>query len=65
MNAKILFVGRDANWAYDVETQEVFNYISEYLTDGVRFWNNYKIHHPFLLPNYKGDGSNIIKISQN
>ena len=55
-DAKILFVGRDPNWASDIETMRLFRYISEYLTDGVSFWNKYKIHHPFLLPNYKGDG---------
>lgn len=61
-DARILFVGRDPNWASDVETKEVFYYISEYLTDGVSFWNKYNIHHPFLLPNYKGDGRRYHKI---
>lgn len=35
---------------------EIFKYISEYLTDGVSFWKTYNIHHPFLLPTYKGAG---------
>ncbi len=61
-DAKILFVGRDPNWASDIETMRLFRYISEYLTDGVSFWNKYKIHHPFLLPNYKGDGKRYHKI---
>ena len=62
VNAKILFVGRDPNWAEDVETQEMFNYVLEYLTDGVIFWEKQNIHHPFLLPNYKGDGKRYHKI---
>lgn len=61
-DAKILFVGRDPNWASDIKTVRLFRYISEYLTDGVSFWNKYKIHHPFLLPNYKGDGKRYHKI---
>ena len=52
MEAQVLFVGRDPNWAFDIETKEMFNYVSEYLTDGVTFWETYHIHHPFLLPNY-------------
>lgn len=62
INAKILFVGRDPNWASDVENKEMFNYVSEYLTDGVSFWKTHNIHHPFLLPNYKGDGKRYHKI---
>ncbi|HQE34138.1 MAG TPA: hypothetical protein PLO52_09795 [Flavobacterium alvei] len=61
-DAKILFVGRDPNWAFDVESKEMFNYVSDYLTDGVTFWKTHDIHHPFLLPNYKGDGKRYHKI---
>ncbi|WP_035671322.1 hypothetical protein [Flavobacterium sp. 83] len=62
VDAKILFVGRDPNWAVDVESKEMFNFVSEYLTDGVTFWKTHNIHHPFLLPNYKGDGKRYHKI---
>lgn len=62
VDAKILFVGRDPNWAVDLESKEMFNYVSEYLTDGVTFWKTHNIHHPFLLPNYKGDGKRYHKI---
>lgn len=62
IDAQILFVGRDPNWAFDVDSKEMFGYITEYLTDGISFWNKYKIHHPFLLPNYKGDGKRYHKI---
>ena len=54
--AKILFVGRDPNWAADVESKEMFKYVSEYLTDGITFWKTHNMHHPFLLPTYKGNG---------
>jgi len=62
INAKVLFVGRDPNWAIDVETQEMFTSVSEYLNDGITFWKKNNIHHPFLLPNYKGDGKRYHRI---
>lgn len=62
VDAEILFVGRDPNWAADVDTKEMFNFVSEYLTDGVSFWKTHNIHHPFLLPNYKGDGKRYHRI---
>lgn len=61
-NAKILFVGRDPNWAVDIEDMPVFEKVKEYLIDGVGFWNKYNIHHPFLLQEYKGDGKRYHKI---
>jgi hypothetical protein len=52
--AKFLFIGLDANYGADIETRlpEVF----DYLECGVCFWRNNKVHHPFLLPHYKGNG---------
>lgn len=61
-DAKVLFIGRDPNWAINVENMVVFKYIEEYLNDGIGFWNKYEIHHPFLLPDYKGDGKRYHKI---
>lgn len=61
-NAKILFVGRDPNWAVDIEDMPVFEKVKEYLIDGVGFWNKYNIHHPFLLQEYKGDDKRYHKI---
>lgn len=55
-DAKVLFVGRDPNWAADIETQDMLPYVLEYLTDGIAFWEKNDIHHPFLLPTYRGDG---------
>jgi hypothetical protein len=54
--ANVLFVGRDPNWAIDIEEMPIFNLVTDYLTDGINFWNTHNIHHPFLLPDYKGDG---------
>jgi hypothetical protein len=54
--AKYIFLGKDANWKADIEHQFYFPKIEEYLKDGVAFWKKYKIHHPFLLPEYRGDG---------
>jgi hypothetical protein len=51
--AKVIFLGLDANWDKDIENNEAFNKIVEYLQDGVSFWERYGVHHPFLLPEYK------------
>lgn len=55
-NANFLFVGLDANYAPDVESRAGFARIVEYHTDGAAFWHKYRVHHPFLLPDYAGDG---------
>jgi len=62
IDAKILFVGRDPNWSSELESKEMFPFVSDYLKDGVTFWRKHQIHHPFLLPNYKGDGKRYHKI---
>lgn len=54
--ATILFVGLDANYAEDVATSGSFQSIVEYHEDGVAFWRRHGVHHPFLLPTYRGDG---------
>ncbi len=54
--ANVLFVGRDPNWAINIEEMPIFNLVTNYLTDGISFWKTYNVHHPFLLPGYKGDG---------
>lgn len=61
VSAKVLFLGRDPNWAVDVESKEMFNLINEYLTDGVTFWETHNIHHPFLLSDYDGNGKKYHK----
>lgn len=50
--ATILFLGLDANFGADIETDGFFHYIKEYLLDGVAFWKKYGVHHPFLLDAY-------------
>lgn len=65
--AKFLFLGLDANYAENIENQNIFEQIIEYHENGIKFWQKYGIHHPFLLPEYKGDGKrfhqNFAKIS--
>ena len=55
-DAKILFLGRDANWKEEIEKEKFFSHIAEYLENGVDYWNKYGVHHPFLQKEYKGDG---------
>lgn len=60
-NAKFLFVGLDANYAENIESQKIFEKVVEYHSDGVSFWQKYKVHRPFLLDEYKGDGKKYHK----
>lgn len=54
--SKFLFVGLDANYAPAIEHSNVFRSIVEYHEDGVTFWRRHGVHHPFMLPAYRGDG---------
>lgn len=54
--AKFLFVGLDANYRVDIENHPIFPKVYEYHDDGVAFWREYNVHHPFLLREYSGDG---------
>lgn len=54
--ASFLFVGLDANYGKDIESQPIFDELLEYHEDGVSFWISRGVHHPFLLPDYRGDG---------
>lgn len=54
--AEFLFVGLDANYAADVEAQPIFDALLRYHEDGPAFWRVHGVHHPFLLPAYRGDG---------
>lgn len=54
--ATFLFVGLDANYSSDIEQSTVFPALRAYHEDGPAFWRRYGVHHPFLLPDYKGDG---------
>jgi hypothetical protein len=51
-----IFIGEDANFADDIEQQPIWPALKEYLADGPSFVARHKIHHPFVLPSYKGDG---------
>lgn len=51
-----MFVGLDANYEPQIEGKAIFSRIREYHDDGVAFWRKHGVHHPFLLPEYSGDG---------
>ena len=54
--ATFLFVGLDANYDEQIGTRPGFAKILEYHSNGVAFWRAHGVHHPFLLPEYSGDG---------
>lgn len=54
--ATFLFIGLDANYDPDLERSPSFRSVLEYHQDGVVFWQRHGVHHPFLLPGYRGDG---------
>lgn len=51
-----MFVGLDANYAADVDQSAIFPALHSYHEDGPTFWREHDVHHPFLLPEYRGDG---------
>jgi hypothetical protein len=55
-DARFLFIGLDANYAADVEDSPIFSDLLRYHEDGPSFWRKTGVHHPFLLPEYRGDG---------
>ena len=59
--ATFLFVGLDANYSPAIEQNAVFDRVLDYLEDGVAFWKTHGVHHPFLLPQYRGDGQKYHK----
>ena len=54
--AQLIFVGLDANYASNIQEQPIFKAILEYHLDGPSFWKKHGVHHPFLLPAYRGSG---------
>jgi hypothetical protein len=54
--AKFLFIGLDANYDPDISMKPIFSKILDYHHDSVAFWQLNKVHHPFLLPEYNGNG---------
>lgn len=53
---KFLFVGLDANYDPNIEASSIFKQVLLYLENGVEFWKRFGVHHPFMLPAYRGDG---------
>lgn len=54
--AKFLFIGLDANYEAQIDAKPIFEKLREYHKDGAAFWRSHQVHHPFLLPQYTGDG---------
>jgi hypothetical protein len=54
--SRFLFVGLDANYDANLELSSSYRSVLEYHADGVAFWRRHGVHHPFLLPTYRGDG---------
>jgi len=54
--ARFLFVGLDANYDAEIADSPIFESVAEYHQDAVGFWQRHGVHHPFLLPGYKGGG---------
>ena len=54
--ATFLFIGLDANYDPKLEQSPSFQSVLAYHQDGVAFWRRHGVHHPFLLPQYRGDG---------
>lgn len=54
--SRFLFIGLDANYNANIEDDVIFPKILEYHEDGVEFWRAHGEHHPFLHPDYQGDG---------
>jgi len=55
--ANFLFFGLDANFSPELGNQPCFSEIISYLEDGVGYWRERGYHHPFLHPEYRGDGA--------
>lgn len=55
-SARFLFIGLDANYALKAESSSIFPSLLSYHDDGPQFWRATGVHHPFMLPQYKGDG---------
>jgi hypothetical protein len=50
--AQIIFISSDANYSAKISEHPFFERILEYHSDGVKFWEQYGVHHPFLLDAY-------------
>ncbi len=55
-SAEFFFVGLDANYDAHIESSLAFPCVLEYHDDGIAFWQRHKVHHPFLVAGYRGDG---------
>lgn len=55
--ADVVFIGLDANYSPNLEQQpELYDRLEQYHRDGVAFWRERRVHHPFLAGGYRGGG---------
>jgi hypothetical protein len=59
--ARFLFFGLDANFNACIDEWKHFPEIRSYLENGVHYWTDRGFHHPFLHPEYRGDGAKYHK----
>ncbi len=55
LSASVIVIGNDANYSPEITHHNFFESIIEYHRDGVAFWKQYGVHHPFLLNTYPFD----------
>lgn len=52
VKSKVIILGNDANYSPEISDHAFFKHILKYHDNGVSFWKDNGVHHPFLLPNY-------------
>lgn len=59
--ARIIFLGLDANFDFNLENQPLFEDFIDFMKDGIEYWKREKIHTPMLKSNYTGMGKKYHK----
>jgi hypothetical protein len=54
--ARVIFIGKDANYAPELGNHPFFNTIKHYHSDPFEFWQRHGVHHPFLLDDCPAEG---------
>lgn len=54
--ARIIFLGLDANFDYNLEEHPLFEDFIDFIKNGTEYWKREKIHTPMLKSNYTGMG---------
>lgn len=55
-HAELVVLGLDANYPADLDARlDLCSLVERYHRDGVKFWRNERVHHPFVHKDYPGD----------